>query len=161
MNSSADSLRVSSDFTSWRSSSAFPQTSCKNVARWSAATFNEAWYNSSTRCQRSGFMVLAPAEITQKPDSGQFPVSHHCLAGHLQYVRSFLDAETTKKSQLHHTTLSRVDDSQSLQCVIQRDEVDVRLRRDQQRVIKWHMRRTSPALLIMASAGKIGQNPPH
>src|SRR5438105_304 len=161
MNSSADSSQISSDSTSWRSSSSFPQTSCKNIARCSAATFNEAWYNSSTRCQRSGSMVLVLAEITQEPDSGQFPVSHHCLVGHLQYFRSFLDAETTKKSQLYHTTLSGVDESQSLQCVIQCDEVDVWRRRDQQCLIKRHVRRTSPALLIMARAGKIGQNPPH
>ena len=59
------------------------------------------------------------------------------------------------------TVLAIVRGVDSVPFASEGDEVDVRLRRDQQRVIKWHMRRTSPALLIMASAGKIGQNPPH
>src|SRR5437588_7554069 len=106
-------------------------------------------------------MVLAPSEITQEPNFGQLPISRHGLVGYLQHFRSFLDAKATKKSQLHHATLSRVDASKSLQCVIQCNQIRVGLRGYQQRLIKRYTWGCTTSLLIMARAGEICQNPPH
>ena len=80
--------------------------------------------------------MLGPTEFTQEPDFGQSPVPHHRLFRHLQYFRSFLDIETAKESQLHHATLSLIDQSETLQCIIQRDQIGVRLRSDYERLIK-------------------------
>jgi hypothetical protein len=88
------------------------------------------------------------------PQPGHSPVPHHRLGRHFQYLGCFLDAEATKKAQLHNSACPLVDKCKFLQCVIQRDEIGIWLRGYQQRLIERNVGDRSASLLTMARAAK-------
>src|SRR5215475_2867160 len=98
INSTAELSYESKDSTSLRTSSSSWHWSFKKVARCSAATFSAEWYSCSTRCQRSGSMTSASRELTQEPDFGEFPVTHHRIRRNLHHFCRFLDTQTSEES---------------------------------------------------------------
>src|SRR5438128_1407996 len=74
---------------------------------------------SSIFCQRSGVIRSRLPHFPRQPNLGQPPVAKHRVRRNLQHLGCLCDAQPAKEAQLDYLALSGVDDSESLQRIIE------------------------------------------
>src|SRR5215471_16368515 len=111
--------------TSARSEGSAAHARAKYAARSSASRPNVAWNNSRIFSQRSGVMRVLPADLLVQPCFGHRPIARHRARRHMENFRYLVDRQSPKKSQLHDSTLLRVELLQTFDSVIEREQVNI------------------------------------
>jgi hypothetical protein len=71
----------------------------------------------------AGLDSLFPTDLAVEPGFGKIPFAKNRTIGYLQNQSGFLDAQSSEKAQLNHTTFAWIDFGELRQCFIEYDEI--------------------------------------
>src|SRR6266542_1605766 len=111
------------DSTSSRSGLSPEHASSKKAGRCSGASSRASCKTSFTRCQRSGLISPAPANLTAQPHPRRRPVPLHRCRGRLQHGRRLFVRQPAEESQFHNPALPWIEAAQIVEGVVKRNQI--------------------------------------
>src|ERR1700676_5424529 len=101
-----------------------PEHAClRNASRSSGARSSTDCSRLSTCCHRSESIRRFPGQFAVEPCLGRAPVAHHGYGRYFEYLRRLFHTESPEETQLDHLRFSGIHARESLQGIVQRNQV--------------------------------------